>query len=298
MNSTRPQNGTTAAVQTIEVARPAPMQSGEIDPLAIIEQRNKMLEKVLEYAIRATHSGQWVRQGDKPWPTAAAAEVMARRCAVRVRDVKSRKIPSSDDKGPFYLYLVEATASLPGEWDSIEAMGTCSSRDQFLGTETSAGRPLSEIDEGNILKAAYSNMLVNAITRLLGVRNMTWDRLAALGITQDGAAKVEYRHGSQGGGGTAKPTDDVELKFGNAKKAGKTKLSECNDAEIRWYVQCWTKDLEDPSKAKFHANSKRSIEIARAILSARSKAQGSSPPTPPSGAPSPGPDSEASPFNE
>jgi hypothetical protein len=291
MNSTRPQNGTTAAVQTIEVARPSPSSMVEIDPLAIIEQRNKMLEKVLDYAIRATHSGQWVNQNGKPWPMAAAAEVMARRCAVRVRDVKSKKLPSSDDKGPFYLYLVEATASLPGEWDSIEAMGTCSSRDQFLGTETGAGRALSEIDEGNILKAAYSNMLVNAVTRLLGVRNMTWERLAELGIDQGGAAKVEYRHGSQGGGGAAKPSGDLKVKFGRNKDK---MLSECPDADIRWLIACWEKDLKDSSKSKFHANSQESIKIARAILESRSGAQKPAPSAPASS----DSDEEASPFRD
>lgn len=258
-----------AAQQVVDLTRAGGGNGGgEIDPLAIIEQRNKMLERILEYAIKATHAGQWTDQNGHPFPTAAAAEVMARRCAVRIRDQSSKKVPSQDDRGAFYFYLVEATASLPGEWDSIEAMGTCSSRDQFIGTGEKALKPLSEIDEGNILKAAYSNMVVNAVTRLLGVRNLTWERLEQLGIKRDGAQKVEYRDGSKGGGQSQSSTD-VELKFGNAK--GK-KLSELSDQDVRWYMAAWKRDLEDPAKEKYHRFCKRDLEIAEALLAARANA--------------------------
>lgn len=237
----------TAATTTIEVAKPQ-AAGVEIDPLAIMEQRNKMLERVLEYAISATHADQWVNQNGKPWPTAAAAEVMARRCAVRIRDVKSKKIQSSDDRGPFYFYLVEATVSLPGEWDSIEAMGTCSSRDQFLGTETKEGRPLSDIEEGDILKAAYSNLVVNGVTRLLGVRNLTWERLGQLGIDQAGATKIEYRQGGKGGGANA-DTSLLTIPFGRNK--GK-KLSEIEKSDLDWLAKRAEEDVakNDP---KWHA---------------------------------------------
>jgi hypothetical protein len=274
-------NAAPAANQTIEVSRSQGV--AEIDPLAIIERRNQMLERLLDYAIKATHAGQWTDQQGKPFPTAAAAEVMARRCAVRIANVKKQKIDSQDDQGPFYMYLVEAVASLPGEWDSIEAMGTCISRDQFIGTN-GAKRQLSEIDEGNILKAAYSNMVVNAVTRLLGVRNLTWEALAKLGISQDGAAKVEYQHGSQGGG-QSRSSSDVDLKFGKGK--GK-KLSEVSDDDVRWYMAAWEKDLSDPSKEKYHRFCKRDLEIGQALLAARANAAaGTSTPSAGAAAPSP-----------
>ena len=261
------ENSLAAAQQTVDLTRSGG-GGGEIDPLAIIEQRNKMLERILEYAIKATHAGQWTDQNGHPFPTAAAAEVMARRCAVRIKDQSSKKVPSQDDRGAFYFYLVEATASLPGEWDSMEAMGTCSSRDQFIGTGEQALKPLSEIDEGNILKAAYSNMIVNAVTRLLGVRNLTWERLEQLGIKREGAQKVEYRDGSRGGGASQSSTD-VELKFGRGK--GK-KLSEVPDDDVRWYMAAWEKDLADPAKEKYHRFCKRDLEIAKALLASRTNA--------------------------
>jgi hypothetical protein len=265
-------NTVPAGQQIVDLARPMGNQqlAAEIDPLAIIEQRNKLLDRILAVAVVSTHAGQWTNLGGKPWPTGPAAESMARRCAVSITNISREKIASNDDKGPFYIWVYRATFSLPGGRDVLEAEGTCSSRDSFLGTETSAGRALSDIDEGSVMKAALTNCRVNGICQLLGLRNMTWERLESLGIKQGDVAEVKYDHGAKGGGG-GKSSDDVELKFGQKHK-GK-RLSEIPDADVRWYIGCWEKDLADPEKAKYHAHSKRPTEIARAMLAARSAAQ-------------------------
>lgn len=242
--------------------------AAEVDVLSIIEKRNAMLTRILEFAIGSTHAGQWVDQGGKPWPTAPAAEVMARRCAVRVDQVHTEKVPSSDDKGAFYMYVATCTASLPGGYDSIQAMGTCSSRDTFLGTETRSGRPLSEIDEGNILKAAYSNMLVNAITRLLGVRNLTWELLAKYGIGHEAVAKVEYQSGARGAAAAdAQPT----VKFGKDK--GK-KPSELDDGGLAWHMKAAMESVakNDP---KWH---QKNVDWLK-VLEAEKARRGAPPPT-------------------
>lgn len=240
----------------------APVVAQRVDPLVIIEQRNELLGRLLNYAIQATHAGQWVDQQGKPYPTAAAAEVMARRCAVRIDGVQVNKSQSSDDKGQFYLYVATCTASLPGEYDSIQAIGTCSSRDQFLGTETQNGRVLSEIDEGNIMKAAYSNMVVNAVTRLLGVRNMTWEQLEKLGIAKDGAAHVEYQKGGRGGGGTGS-TSDPQIKWGNGK--GK-RVSELEDKDLAFYLRKYEEDVlkEDPKWHKANVTMRDALKAETA----------------------------------
>lgn len=251
------------SIQRVEVVREVAPVQADVDVLAVIERRNALLEKILSYAISSTHAGQWVDQSGKPYPTAPAAEVMARRCAVRIENVHTEKMPSSDDKGPFYMYVATCTASLPGGFDSIQAMGTCSSRDQFLGTETSKGRVLSEIDEGNILKAAYSNMLVNAVTRLLGVRNLTWEQLAKHGIDQAKTAKVEYHGGSRGGGPSAEPT----IKWGSAK--GKT-VAQLDDKDLAYYLKS-AKESVAKNDPKWHdAN----VRFHDALEAERKKRQG------------------------
>ena len=59
---------------------------------------------------------------------------------------------------------------------------------------------MSEVDETNIMKAAYSNCVANGITRLLGIRNLTWEQVKLGGIDPSKAAKVKYASGGAGGG--------------------------------------------------------------------------------------------------
>lgn len=232
------------------------------DMLALLEKRSAVLGRILNVAIAATTPEQWVDQQGKPFPTAAAAEVMARRCLVSVKAIRWEKTESHDDAGSYYLYSYTGDFSLPGGHDTIQAVGTCSSRDQFLGTETSKGRALSAVDEGNIKKAAYSNMMVNGVTRLLGVRNLTWERLKELGIDQGKVAKVEYRGGAQGG--NARAGEDPEIKFGSGK--GK-KLSQLTDDELRSQAEMAERNVqkEDPKwhKANVAFQQKVTAEIAR-----------------------------------
>ena len=249
----------------------------QIDLLGMIEKRNKLLERVLEYAIKATHPEQWTDLGGSPWPSAAACESMARRCGVKWHGLQHNKRMSSDERGDFYLYECTGTVELPSGFDSIEALGTCSSRDTFLGTETNAGRELSEIDEGSIMKAAFSNFIVNGVTRLLGVRRLSWARLAELGIGRDGMSKVEFNAGSKGGGQKAAGAD-IEVKFGKAK--GQT-IGQLSDEHLAWYLEVFEKDLADPEKAKYRANTEKQIAAVKAQQAARaSKPRTNGEPTP------------------
>jgi hypothetical protein len=90
---------------------------------------------------------------------------------------------------------------------------------------------LPEVDETNIMKAAYSNMMVNGITRLLGIRNLTWEQLEKYGINKDGVSKVEYRNGGHTVTDEEKTKQDevakmlLELCYGDQEAAKKQLLA-------------------------------------------------------------------------
>ena len=92
---------------------------------------------------------------------------------------------------------------------TIEAIGTRSSKDGFFkkyawsnGDKTEL--PASEIDRGDVKKSAYTNLIGNGITRLLGIRNMTYDDLNEFaGITQDMIGSVNYKK-------SGKQKDDIK----------------------------------------------------------------------------------------
>jgi len=167
--------------------------------IALAETRLKNVEKLITLSLSRTNENDWVDQNGRPYLTGSGAEKIARLFGIKLHSIESKKIESRDEKGPFYFYQYTGVAELPGGIDSIEAVGTCSSKDVFFAKKGGEWKPMSEVDETNIMKSAYTNFEVNAITRLLGIRNLTWDRVKAAGIKVDKVAKVQYQSGAQTG---------------------------------------------------------------------------------------------------
>lgn len=167
--------------------------------VAEASKRVEILRKVLGVAIKRTNPTDWVNQQGKPYLTASGAEKIAPLFGVKMDNLSDRRDEREDDKGKHYIYTLQARFVWRG--GSIEAIGTCSSRDKFFSWDSTKReyKVLSEVDETNIKKAAYSNLLVNGITRVLGIRNLTWADLEAFGIKQSDTAKVEYQKGTSGG---------------------------------------------------------------------------------------------------
>lgn len=174
--------------------------SVEQDVIAIAEKRSALLKRFQELSLQHTNKHDWIDMQGKPYLTASGAEKIARLFGVKIHSVNYRKVHSQDDRGDFYIYEYTGVAELASKFDSLEAVGTCTSRDQFFAKKGGEFKRLSEIDESNIMKAAYSNFLVNAITRLLGIRNLTWEQVEkGSGLKKSDAAKVEYQNGGKVG---------------------------------------------------------------------------------------------------
>lgn len=187
------------------VALPSGITETTDDIIASAERRLAKVEKIVTLSLKRTNSNDWVDQQGKPYLTSSGAEKIARLFGVCWKILKSEKIISEDEKGQFYFYQVIGIFSLGKGIDSIEAVGTCSSKDQFFAKVHGELKPLSEVEETNIMKAAYSNCIVNGITRLLGIRNLTWEQVKAGGIDQSKVARVDYAAGGAGGGIISEP---------------------------------------------------------------------------------------------
>ena len=160
------------------------------DILAAANRRVAQLDQIVTLALKRTNIQDWVMQGDKPYLTSSGAEKIARLFGVCWDDITSEKIISSDEKGQFYFYEYRGVFKLGT--DRITAIGTCSQKDVFFAKTKSGLKPASEIDETNIRKAAYSNMVTNGVSRILGIRNLTVGQLKAAGIDLTKAARVSY----------------------------------------------------------------------------------------------------------
>jgi len=167
------------------------------DLISIAQRRVLIIPKLVEMSLMQTTERDWVNQNGNPYLVHSGAEKVARLFGIKLRDIKTEKFMAEDTKGKYYIYKTTGTAALPGKHDSIEAVGTCSQRDKFWAYSKKEWKDSIDIDETNILKASYTNFVVNSITHLLGLRNITWDMLEKAGIKTSKVQKVEYSKGSQ-----------------------------------------------------------------------------------------------------
>lgn len=169
--------------------------------IAIAEESEKRLEalnKIKKVALKLTNPNDWVDENGKPYLQASGGEKVARLFGMSWRIFE----PTEEDLGSgHFLVTYRGEFALGGA--IITAIGTRSSKDAFFKKYKYAGEqrvelPASEIDKGDVKKAAYTNLLANGITRLLGIRNLTWDDLKEFaGITQDKVTSVTFKKGGK-----------------------------------------------------------------------------------------------------
>lgn len=80
---------------------------------------------------------------------------------------------------------------MPGA--SVEFRGSRSSKDPFFSKKYGADISPSEIDRTDVMKAAITNTIGNGITRLLGIRNLTWEDLTEANIKQEDVTSIQYK---------------------------------------------------------------------------------------------------------
>lgn len=216
------------------------------DIISLAEHRIASLQKIITVSLKVTNEQDWVDQQGKPYLQGSGAEKVGRLFGLSWKDIKTEKINSSDEKGPFYYYRTEGVFMLKGE--SIVAIGTCSSKDQFFAKRGGEFLPISQVDETNIMKSSYTNCVVNGITRLLGLRNLTWDQLKAAGLESDRVAKVEYAKGGAGGGKISEPQSKrlfaILCQGSDGPEGSKTRVEVLKDFLKKNYKIEHTKDIE------------------------------------------------------
>jgi len=167
------------------------------DLISIAQQRIEVVPRLVDLSLKVTNYRDWVNQGEGPYLVHSGAEKIARLFGIKILNVDTKKEWAKDTRGEYYIYRTTGTVALPGTIDSIEAMGTCSQRDAFFAKAKGEWLDSIEVDETNIMKASYSNFVVNGITHLLGLRNLTWEQVIKAGIDKSKVLKVDYQSGSQ-----------------------------------------------------------------------------------------------------
>ena len=197
--------------------------------IANAERGIEAFKKIKAIALKVTNSQDWVDENGKPYLQGSGAEKVGRLFGVNWTIDQNVKLDTYPDGHFMYTYF--GVFSWRGAM--IEAIGTRSSRDPFFSRAKGQDIPPTEIDHGDLKKSAYTNCIANGITRILGIRNLTWDEVRSGGIDQEKAGKVEYK-------GTSSNAEGDITTIGFGKHKGKT-LAEVPTDYLQWLL----KDMVD-----------------------------------------------------
>jgi len=177
------------------------------------EKRIDAVMKIKQMALKVTNARDWTDQGGNPYLQVSGSEKVANLFNISWR-LDEPSVETEPDG--HFTYTMRGIFSIPGR--SISAEGSRSSKDPFFkkydypnGVKTE--KPISAIDRRDVRMAALTNLLGNGITRLLGIRNLSYSDLEAFaGITKAIIATVDYK-----GKGEKKPPLQEPGKKGEVK---------------------------------------------------------------------------------
>lgn len=234
---------------------------GDSTLLALAEQAEKRvsaLNKIKRAALMATNARDWTDQAGNPYLQVSGAEKVARVFGIawKIDD----PVLETEESGHF-AYTYKGYFTVAGA--TIEAIGTRSSKDGFFKKYVGHGDdrkelPPSEMDKGDLKKAAYTNCIGNGITRLLGLRNLTWEDLRESGIIKDQVGRVDYKKNGKADTGIASEgstkvtagVTDVRKKTG--EKNGKTwtqYIIKCGESEYKTFSETNAKAAKEAMEA-------------------------------------------------
>ena len=156
----------------------------------------KFFKMALGKLAECTSASNWTDQAGKPFLDHNGASRIARVLGISIVDPKVEKSIIEDNSGNKVLsfsIIGGAYIVLPdGTQQFTPVCGTCDFQDKFYKNRIS-------FNETDIKKKAYANYIGRCIREFLGIGGMTWEELAAHGISRDGVAKVDFKSGKNSG---------------------------------------------------------------------------------------------------
>ena len=226
------------------------------------EKRIDAIKKIKALALRVTNPRDWIDEQGKPYLAVSGAEKVARLFGVSWRIDEPDKETLEDGH---YQYTYKGLFTLGGQ--SIESIGTRSSKSPFFSRAHGKDIPANEIDSANVKKAALTNCIGNGITRVLGIRNLQWEEIEEIAnINKKNVQSVQYKKGQkpsngQQSQGAKKPMSEPQNKKFFAMAKGKD-LSDAEVSEFRDWLKVHEKiETVKDGKGKITFSSKGASHI-------------------------------------
>lgn len=177
--------------------------------IAAVERRNNAIEQITTAALKKLMPKDFVDMGGKPFLQGVGAERLKKYFGIRVTNV--RRVPevgyetvAEDDAGRLRVtYLAEYHLG-----DMVElGVGMRDTHNNFLCKKNSDYKALSEINLPDLDQAARTAMERDGISRLLGLRGLTWEYLEGIGFKRGEGGSVTYSRGAEGGNASGGDSD-------------------------------------------------------------------------------------------
>jgi hypothetical protein len=159
------------------------------------ERRIDAVIKIKKVALKVTNARDWTDQQGNPYLQVSGSEKIANLFNISWRIEEPR---CEEEPDGHFTYSIKGEFSLGGR--TIEVEGTRSSKDGFFKKydypkdKPRVELPPSAIDKGDVKKAALTNLFGNGITRILGIRNLTWEDLQEFAnITKEQVGSIQYK---------------------------------------------------------------------------------------------------------
>jgi hypothetical protein len=236
---------------------------GDSTLIALAEQAEKRvsaLNKIKRAALMATNARDWTDQAGNPYLQVSGSEKVARVFGIAWKI--DEPLLETEESGHF-AYTYKGYFTVAGA--TIEAIGTRSSKDGFFKKYAGYGDdrkelPPSEIDKGDLKKSAYTNCIGNGITRLLGLRNLTWEDLQESGITKDSVGRVDYKK-------AGKTNTGIASEGAQKVTAGVTDVRKTTGTNAKT-KKPWTKYVIKCGEIEYGTFSESNAKIAKEALEA------------------------------
>jgi hypothetical protein len=168
------------------------------------EERAKLMNVLVPSLLKATHTGDIIDQGGKPFIADSGCEKIARVAGVSFGRPEVKSGFEEDETGKRYFAVtIRGEASILGQ--SIFEVGGCDEFDKFIASRRLPfGQRKLEVE-----KKAYCNWRGRCVRTLLGMTGLRWEDLEKHGIKREGRTKVEYKEGknSHADGGKAEASE-------------------------------------------------------------------------------------------
>ena len=176
--------------------------------------------------ISLTTPKDWTNLGDKPYLTESGVSKIASVIGVQFSEPQIEESAGDDAQGHF----IEYTCRLEAMWRGkvLPEIGTSTTRDQFFARANGEDLPFEKINRMNVKKKCVTNAHGRALTKMLGLRGLSWDEITARGVdrpTESVRFKGGERKAATGAGGWSEAKKNIwgmllEMSGGDEAAAG------------------------------------------------------------------------------